>query len=228
MTLAAESLIETGIYTPKQAARYARLRSQTLSRWVHGTSGGEPALRAELQDDPDRFVTFVDFVQAMAIRAIRREKEIPLQTIRNVVDKAWHDYNVKYPFAVRHTTYRFGDDIVLRLSDDRIVQLTGEYKDHQLINEVVEEYAEDLYYDPETGLACRYEPMAYRGRTIVLDPKVKFGQPTVQPCGYAVDVLVNARLSEGSVARAASAYGLHMDDIRIAQRYHDWLLGVAA
>lgn len=224
------ALLGRGIYTPRQAAHYARLKTQTMRRWIHGNKVGAPAVRAELADDPDEFVTFLDFVQAMAIRAIRldRKPAVPLQVIRKLVEIAASRYDVPYPLARKHTTYLFDDDIVLRLSDDTLVQITGHYKGHQLIDEVVETYADDLVFDDETGFPNRYVPLRYKDIEIVLDPNIRFGEATVQPCGYSVHALVTALRSEGNRDRAASAYGVKVDDIKIAERYNDWILGVAA
>lgn len=223
-----EEYIGKGIYTPRQAARYARLKTATLTRWVHGSSVGASALRPELRSDPDMFVTFLDLIQALAVRAIRLSDKVPLQRIRQVIDIAHEQYEIDYPFARKHTTYLFDDDIVLRLRDDLLIQITGKYKGNQLINEVIETYAEDLVHDDNTGLARRYEPLKYRDRTVVLDPSIRFGEPIVEPCGYTVDVLITAVKTEGNVSRAARAYGVTDDDIKTAQRYDDWILGVAA
>lgn len=221
-------MLGVGVYTPQQAARYARLRTQTLNRWIHGNATGDSAVRAQLSDDPDRFVTFLDLVQAMAIRAIRLEDKVPLQRIRQVVQIASDRFNVDYPFATRHTTYLFNDDIVIRLRDETLVQITGKYKNHQLINQVVEVYAEDLVYDNVSKLARKYVAYRYKDREVVLDPLVRFGEPIVSPSGMSAESLVAAVRSEGTIENAMEVFGVDRNDIIAAQRYFDWLQGIAA
>lgn len=228
-TLDHYELLCKGVYTPKQAARYARLKTSTLKRWIHGDARYQPAVKAELGSDPDDFVTFLDLIQALAIRQIRLDpqKNVSLQRIRNVIDVAERDFCVRYPFARRHTTYLFDDDIVIRLEDDTLIQITGKYKKNQLIDEVVELFADDLAYNEE-GMAYRYTPYQYKGKDIVLDPTIRFGEPIVADTGFTAEVLVNAAHTEGSIENAAKMYGVESIDIQAALRYYDWLLGVAA
>lgn len=218
-------LIGKGIYTPRQAATYARITTEMMSRWIHGNKKGPPVVRAQLQDDEDRFVTFLDLVQAMAIRSIRKkDRKISLDKIRSVIKVAKENYGVEYPFAYRHTTFLFEDDIVIRLQDDTLVQVTGKYKHHDLINGVAEIYMLDLVYD-EDNLSQRYVPMKGDGRNVVLDPRVRFGTPYVDSCGITVDALCDAVETEGSMDAAAETYGVGREDVVIALRYADWLAG---
>lgn len=226
-----------GVFTPKQAARYARVTPQVVNRWVYGDNRGRAVLHAQIPEfgkGEENLVTFLDFVQAMAIRSIRHDqrfkKRISLQRIRTVVDLAAEEYKIEHPLARKHKTYLFEDDIVIRLDDgDTLIQITGRYKKNQLLNEVVELYAEDLSYD-KTGLANRYVPMRSNdgNRSVELNPRVRFGEPVVCPCGYSVDALVGAVLTEGGENRAARAYGVAPEDVKLALRYNDWLLGNAA
>lgn len=146
--------------------------------------------------------------------------------IRQVVDIAKRDYQIEYPFARRHRTYLFNDDVVITLDDETQIQITGKYKKQHCINAVVELYGEDLVYSEATKWAERYNAFTYKGRTVVLDPTIRFGEPVVQPCGMTAVALVDAVKSEGSVDAAMSAFGVERDDILTAQRYDDWLLGV--
>jgi len=232
---ATDNLLSKGIYTPRQAAWYARLRTEVLARWIHGDQLYKPVLRAELVDDPDRLVTFIDLIQALAIRSIRLSKtdtgksgrNVPLQKIRKVVEKA-ESQGLPFPFAREHRTYLFDDEIVVHLlKEDELVCLTGKYRNQHLIRPVVELYAEDLTFEGWDYTANRYTPYHYRGRTVVIDPAVRFGQAFIDPSGYTVEALVTAFETEGSTDAAARAYGVDEDDIRAAQRYTDWLLGVA-
>jgi len=229
-----KNMLDTGIYTPKQAARYARIKTDVMRRWVHGNKTGKPAIRAKLAGDPDNFVTFIDLIQAMAIRSMRLaemegSKKVSLPRVREVVEVAQNEYNLFFPFARKHTTYLFNDDIVLRLSDSSLIQVTGKYKKHQLIHEVVEAYADDLYFD-ESNLACSYVPMVDRNNKdvkVVLDPRIRLGEPTVKPGNYSVDALLTAIYTEGNARRAAQAYDVLESEVKLAQRYDDWLLGIA-
>lgn len=216
-----QNLLGIGIYTPAQAARFARIQTRLMVRWIHGNKSGSPALRAQLPDDPDKLVTFLDMIQAMAIRAIRLAEDIPLEKIRQFIEHA-EQRNLKYPFAREHTTYLFDGEIVVRIDED-IIELTGKYNSQTLIPPIAEPYLKDLHFDPTSGLANRYVAMTRDDRSVVLDPTIRFGEPTVEPCRYSVDTLLEAVQAEGSLEGAARAYEVETADIEIAQRYDDWL-----
>ena len=58
-----------GIYTPEEAAFYARVKTQVLNRWLFGDGRGANVVKPErCGKDEDRIVTFLDLVQAIAIR----------------------------------------------------------------------------------------------------------------------------------------------------------------
>ena len=211
------------------------MSTQLMSRWIHGTKSSRPALRAELKNDPDRLITFHDFVQAMAVRSIRIDsdridgKPFSIQKIRSVIDKAKDLYNIDYPFARRHKIYLFEDDVVLVLPNDGnvFVQLTGKYEKHYLINAVVEHYAEHLEYDSDTGYANRFKAWISGASTVELSPDIRFGEPMVYRdgilCGVSVEELVNARYTEGSLEAAAHVHGVDKEDVLTALRYYDWM-----
>ncbi len=215
-----------GLYTPAQAAHLARVPVQTITRWVHGNSGGRAAIRPQLGESDEQTITFLDFVQAMAIRSIRLKKRVPLNKIRECVDVAAKEYHIEYPFAHQHQTYLFDDDVVLRLPNNELVQITGKYKHNDLMHQVAEVYIEDLHFNSK-GLAERYTPMTQGRRHIVIDPKHRFGHPIVMPCGYSVAALRSSVDSEGSVDAAAKANAVAREDVLLALRYEDMLAGAA-
>ena len=71
-------------------------------------TGITPLSWARLLDpakNDERWVTFLDFVQSMAIRDIRiAHPHIHLDKIRETVDMAKSKFKIDYPFARKHTT----------------------------------------------------------------------------------------------------------------------------
>lgn len=80
--VAAETLLGVGLYSPSEAAFYARVRPQLLSNWVCGTKTTEPVIERQLLDASKRIVTFLDFIQTLAIRRMRLHSHVSLQKIR--------------------------------------------------------------------------------------------------------------------------------------------------
>lgn len=228
--IATSTTLGIGLYTPQEAAWYARVHTQTLNRWLFGTKTGESVVRHEISGD-HRAVSFVDFIQMLAIRAIRTQhKEIvSLQKIRAAVDKASEEFGVSYPFARKHVTYvitkgKNRGEIVIRLNDERLVQVTGKKKDQTLIGPIAELYLDSVTWGGD-GLAQEYRPWNHAtGGPIVMNPHVRFGEPIVQKCGYSALALWEANIAEGGIEAAANAYGVEKACVSAACEYIDYLM----
>ncbi len=226
-----------GIYSPAEAAFYARVSRKMMSRWVFGIASGKPVIERQLRDSSEKVVTFLDFVQTLAVREVRNRRGVSLQRIRQGMDEARKRYGVEYPLACRHKIFVFGDhktrghgQIIIRRPDDddpdvdQYVQLTGRERGNFLLGSVVEMFLENLRFDPETGLAFEYSPMSEGDARIVLNPRRRFGEPIVDPGGYTAETLWDATNIEGGIEAAAQAYGVTVGEVRLANRYFDTLL----
>ena len=228
MVAASSDLLGIGLYTPEEASLYARVSARMLRRWLFGTSASEPAIRPQMAAKQDqKIVTFLDFVQAMAVRAVRQAHRVPLQKIREAIDKAENEYGLPYPFARRHTTYLFGSELVIKLKEDEYVQASGKGARNRLITKVVELYIKDLGFDPN-GLAQAYSAFTWHDWEIRMNPHVRFGEPLVTSCGYSARALWEAYQSEGSFEAAAEAYGVKSGEVEAASRYFDNILGTSS
>src|SRR5271154_7587936 len=88
----------TGLYTLGEAAKYARMHPITLARWFKGDNYCERIIPLE----DTKIISFLDFVQALAIRNLRvnyKKYKISLQDIRDAVEKATKEYGISHPFA---------------------------------------------------------------------------------------------------------------------------------
>lgn len=226
MVAASKNWLGIGLYTPAEAALYARVSPRLLVRWLYGSRVGDPVLRPELAGEPERLVTFLDFVQALAVRAVRVQHRVPLRKIRQAIDTAENHYDVTYPFAREHVTYLFGSDLIIKLGDDRYVQVSGKGARNRLIAKVAEFYMKDLTFNRE-GLAERYRAFVWARYEVAMDPRVRFGEPIVTSCGYSAQALWDAHKSEGSVEAAAKVYGVKPGEVEAACRYFDHVLGNA-
>lgn len=217
-----------GLYTVAEAAYYARVRTQLLSRWLFGDRAGERVVQPQLGDSTEKLVTFVDFIQALAIRNIRIQHGLSLRKIRDAVDRARSRYNIEFPFAREHTTFLYEGDIFICLpGEEDLVQVTGKHVHQRAIKKILELYMKDLSFDDE-GLASTYVAFAHRDREVKMDPSFRFGEPFVASCGYTAQVLWEACATEGSFEAAAAAYGVSTSEVEAAFRYYDFLEGKAA
>ena len=235
--LATQDYLGIGIYTPAEAAFYAGVSPRLMTRWVFGDSDGKPVIERELQQSEEKIVTFLDFVQTLAVREIRRRYKLPLQRIRQGVDAARQQYGLEYPLAHKHRIFLFSDqqgdghgEILIRLEGDtedveaRYAQLTGKGKGNFLFRQVVETFLSDLTFDSETNRATQYRPMIEDEFSVLLDPHRRFGEPVLEQSGYSVKSLWHATNAEGGLEEAAEAYGIPVQEVILANRYFDMIL----
>ena len=189
-----------GLYTPAEAAFYARVSQRMMTRWVFGDRDGRPAIHRQLDDTSEKVVTFLDFIQTLAVREVRNRHNLSLGKVRQGVDAARQRYGIDYPLARKHTIFLFSDqqgrghgEIIIRLPTDRdtiedqYVQLTGKRSGNRMFSSVVEMFLDDLQFDPASGLASLYRPLVHNNASVVLDPRCHFGEPVVNPGGYSVE-----------------------------------------
>lgn len=221
-----DKLLGIGLYTPQEAAFYARIHTRTMKRWLYGDAQGSAVIDPE-RGETNRDVSFLDFVQALAIRSITnmpKETRVPLQKIRQAFIEARDRYGVTNPFAVEHRTFLFGNDVIIRLGDDDYRPLTGKSRGNMMITEVVELYKQKLVYS-DRGIANLYSPWGSGKSRIVMNPKTNFGEPMFPEYGYTAHTLWQAAGAEGSVAAASKAYAVPELAILTACDYYDHLQG---
>lgn len=227
MVAISENLIGLGLYTTAEAATYSRVSTGLLSRWLFGNKQGERVITPQLPDPQEKLVTFLDFVQALAIRVVRLEYRIPLPTIREAVDRASARYNLDYIFAREHTTYLYGKEIFICLpGEEDLTQVTGKLADQRAMKKIVELYLKDLGFGSD-GLANKYCAFRWKDLQITMDPKQRFGEPLL-PCGHTARTMWEASKAEGGIEAAAKVYGVLVDEVELAYRYFDHLEGKPA
>jgi uncharacterized protein (DUF433 family) len=223
---ATTDLLGLGIYSVSEAATYARVSTEKFVRWIIGTSARRPAVLSRLEPDknPERWITFLDFVQAMAIRDIRIARpHLPLEKIRETVEMSRSKFGISYPFARKHTTYLLGDELRLNIEGVGLIEATGDHKSQMNIRPVVEKYLEDLSFDAD-GWAKVYTPFKWKEHSIIFDPQKHFGAPYVKPGRHTVATLCEAYEIEGSYKAAAKAYGVKIEAVEAAVKYsYDYL-----
>ncbi len=218
----------TGLYTLPEAALYSRLHPAVLGRWLFGNKSGGRVLSPQLADDEERAVTFLDFVQALAVRSIRQQHRLSLDKIRTAIERAEKDFGVKYPLARKHTTYLLGRDIqIFPEKGGNPIQLTGRNTGQICNRPIVELQLRDLGWDPE-GLAESYRAFSWDGAEVLMDPAKHFGEPIVPSCNYSARALWEAAETEGGIEAAAEVYGVAPHEVETACRYFDHLQLAAA
>jgi uncharacterized protein (DUF433 family) len=222
----ADNLLGVGLYSVEEIAFYARVSRRLASRWLAGADDREAVISPHLIGK-EKFVTFLDFVQMMAIREIRQAYDVSLKKIRRLLEIADAEQGIKYPFAQKGIAFLCGAELGLKLPNGTLVEANGKHRRNALLKRVVLLYKDDLGYDLQ-GLANLYHAFQWNGCLVDMNPHIRFGEPIVTSCGYSAQSLYEAALAEGSIECAAKAYGVKKREVDAACRYFDHLNGSEA
>jgi uncharacterized protein (DUF433 family) len=217
----------SGLYTIGEAATYAKMPITTLGYWLYGDRK-HPALRqTRIAKDEGRFLTFLEFVEALAIRTLRHTYNLPLQQIRTALDICKAEYKIEYPFSDKeHQTSISGKELLINFKGNpNPVQLTGKNKRQQSFRPCVEPFMRDLVFDDKRTakayIAHRYPVPNEQTINITMNPSYCFGDPVVDGTGYRAETLWKAAVAEGSEAKAAEFYEVSINHVIAACQYCD-------
>lgn len=199
-------------YRVVQAARYADLSAQTVTRW-HSKPGSNA--RATLSSKEDRAaLSYLQLIE-VAVVASFRKSGIPLRKIRAARDYLQRTLEAKYPFA----EYRFKTEgrelwldyaqIEAKQGDKRLLSASqgGQLAWSSIIGRLKE-------FDYETdGLAVRWHVAGPR-KKVVIDPRVQFGAPSIN--GVATSVIKGRWNAGEELSEIADDYEINSSDIRDA------------
>ncbi len=228
--VAIQRYVGTGLYTPREAARLARVTSEAICRWVFGDNGHEAVVRASLSEE--RIISFRNLVEAMSIHSARSQTRVSLQGIRKSVENAERVWHRQHVLARRHRMFRWGDMLLIEFDDGTMVGASRGVRNQRFMPEVVKDYLKPVRDHSavevvqshqrkltfgEDGLACAWEVLRGEdGMSVVLDRRLRFGQPVVQPFGITARTLVDAVAGEGSVEAAAAMYEVPAGAVHLA------------
>jgi uncharacterized protein (DUF433 family) len=216
---------EAGLYTLAQAAMFARMPINTLGYWYYGTKATAPLRATDVPKEEGKFITFLEFVEAIAIRSLRRERIVTLPKIREAIKAAQDKYQIKHPFAQQnHKTVIVGKDIHILVGEEAMIGLTGRDRDQKSIRHFLEPYMLNLRFD-ENKIACEYFAYKYGegDKVIRMNPKVGFGEPLVGKTGYAAETLWRAAVAEGSIDKVCQYYEVDKESVVAACEYWESL-----
>lgn len=181
----------------------------------------------QFEQGDDKVVTFRDFVQIMAVRAIRTQyPNISLQKIRKAVDLCQVQFGIQHPFAVEHRTFVFDNREIILEVKDKLIQISGKHSKNLVIGPIAELYMKRIEFGDD-GFAATYRAWGDEKLPIMIDPRRRFGEPIVMSCGITAQTLWEASIVEGGLEAAAKAYGVGLEEVALACDYYDHLTTAA-
>ncbi len=203
---------EIGAYGVSEAARFARVNTQTARRWIRGYGPDKyaPVLEPDLPPVGNRYaLSFLDLVDLLVVGRFR-EQGHSLQSIRRSYAWLSKKLGTRHPFA-HNRLLTDGSDIFLEMFAEVWSEesLTGGSDDHseehqlievgsgqQAIPELLRPYLRQIDYAQDTLEAKRWRI----AEGVVLDPAQSFGKPTLAHVGTTTFVLASAYWANGENA----------------------------
>ncbi len=216
-----DSVLDAPLYSPAEAARYLGLPAATVRSWVVGrdydTAAGTRRFDP-IVNPPDESgrLSFRNLVELQVLRALRVRHGVRLETIRSAIFFMSKRFGVDHPLADERMRTDgkelFADfvDALVRLDDGQMS--FGEIlRDHIGRIEWEGDQPVRLFPFPAQGGAA--------SRAVVLDPRVRWGQPVLAGTGIPVAELHERRESGESLKSIAGDYGRSVSEIKVALRF---------
>lgn len=210
----------TGIYTISETAFYTRLHQNTIRAWFFRQDAPPRFRRPSLTFEGAPLLSFTDFVEALYVSELRSRFHISFHRIRKAIDTARELKGVQHPFA--HPEFRtviIGKSIHIQERDSPEVLTSLAPDSGQTSDKVIlEDFIDALEFDEE-DIAKLYVAYVDDGERVIAARDYNFGIPMMESCGYTAETLYNAAAIEGGAQKAADAYGVDFNTVRVAIKY---------
>ena len=219
-----------GVYSVSGAARYARMPASTIRQWFFPARGRKGVRGGDITDPQHQALSFFDFVEALAVRALRKDHGVSLKDIRTAIDFAQQQYGVQHIFAREdHRTLldESGQLHIVLAGERDPIKISGKNLGQQSFQTCVELYMRDLQFRGD-GLAQWYTAFRYQEESVIMNPAYHFGEPSMKQSGYPAEILWRAAIAEGGIEQAAEIYNTSVVSLEAAYRYCHGELGQAA
>lgn len=114
------SVLHREIYSEREAARILRMPPSTLHYWLEGGERRGKTYAPVIRIEPtgSKAVTWAEFVEAAMLRRYRREQNIPMAELREVIDRLRRETGAPYPLAHEAPFIGAGRQLVSRIQDE--------------------------------------------------------------------------------------------------------------
>lgn len=195
--------------------------SPLIRGWLNGypNSGAGPVVKRDFGGT--RAVSFLDLMELRFIAVFRAQK-VPMPTLRKAADQARRDWCVSHPLALSREKYVTDRRKIFaraaKENDDATTwdMTTGQHEMWDTIEQTIEK---GVVFDPSTYLARLWHPKQAEFPTVVIDPRIAFGRPTIEGTRVPTAVLFRQWKAEGSKERVAKWFDLPTDVVATAIEY---------
>lgn len=208
------ALLEREVYTEAEAARLLRVPQSTLHYWLEGGRRGRktylPIIRPEATGS--RTLMWGEFVEAALLRNYRA-RSVPMVELRYFIETLRKEFSSQYPLA-HHKPWVSGRQLLFTAQ-----QKAGLNAKFWLVsnNQGLLSYPGGAFLDQvkwDDDIAAAYRPHADPNSPVVIDPRVRFGRPSIK--GISTEAIAEEVDAGSTAAEVAQDFGLDVQDVRWA------------
>ena len=208
-----------GIFTPAEIAKFLKLPTTTINRWINAYWDGEftsdSGYGSSWKANGNKAVDFLTMVEILVMGTLS-EKGARTREIVKAHQILSQRYKTEHPFALERTLNQIRTDgkKVYLDEDGIIISLDGT---HQINLDFIKVLFKNLDFGSD-NLAARYWPLG-KEKAILVDPLRKFGHPVIAGKNIYPET-INGMVKAGDPpAFIASLYGLTEKEVQDAIDY---------
>lgn len=219
------SLLSTGIYSIPQAARLINVHPARLRAWVcgHPGRGIKPLIKRDLpQLDHQIALSFVNLIETRFVAAFAHHG-VSVRSIRDMAEEAEQVLGQAHPFARNGMFQTDGHRIYLatakRTKDPKMYDLKSR---NWAMPTVLKEGLKAGVEFSVSGLADVWYPRKKIAPSVLVSPRVSFGQPVLKGSGVPTIAIYDAVRAEGGhYGNVARWFGLTVDQVKQAEKFEE-------
>jgi uncharacterized protein (DUF433 family) len=207
-----------------EASHYLRIPVATLRSWVRGrhypTENGVRFFRPliDLPDPKSLALSFVNMVEAHVLDALRREHKVALPRVRTALDYVKRHLGSDHPLADLKFQTDGVDMFLSRYGQLISVSEAGQLAMREMFNAHLRRVEHDA-----SGMVTKLYPFTRKRqsdepKSIVMDPYVSFGRPTMAGTGVATCIVAERYKGGESIDELAEDYGCERGYVEEAVR----------
>ena len=199
-------------YGVSEAARFTRVRRDTLARWARGPDPLVSPLR------PGGSLSFNNLVEAHVLRALRSVHGARMENVRSALSYAEEQLGISR-LLLSDELLTSGGELFLQQLDQLInLSRSGQLALRTLLKDCLNRVERD-----DQRLPFRLYPVLPRqsanARAISINPRISFGRPVLAGSGVSTRALVDRIDADEEIAAIAHDYALDESQIHDAVLY---------
>ncbi len=207
---------ELPAYAIPRAARIVRLSPSTLRLWACG-DGDRKALFAPASRNPP-ILSFSNLIEAFVLASMRQVHGVSMPRVRKALKYVGDKLGYARPLI--HAGFRTDGVSLFVQQADRLLNVSADGQ--TVLRDILDASLQRI--DWEGGFAARLYPsvrggdFAHEPKTIVVDPRRGFGQPSIAGTGIEARIVASRYRAGESILLLAKDYGVAQEQVEDAIR----------